>query len=102
MKSETFADRLMRLIKAKGFTVAEFTEKAAIYPKAPFRWKREGGYPDALEACRMAKLLGVSVEYLVTGNEALIPLEISEILERITGLAKNIEELSDLTPLQNQ
>jgi hypothetical protein len=54
--------------------------------------------PDVIEAYKIAKLLGVTVEYLLTGADPQgIPIEIFKIVEKMIELDKN--DLEDIITL---
>ena len=66
---ELFAERLERLIKEKGLTQVAVADSVGIRRPTISDWKKNGSYPTADVAVKIARLLGVSVEYLVTGEE---------------------------------
>lgn len=66
---ETFAERLERLIKEKKLTQISVADTIGIRRPTISDWKKNGSYPPADIAVKIAMLLGVSVEYLVTGQE---------------------------------
>ena len=66
---ELFAERLERLIKEKGLTQVAVADSVGIRRPTISDWKKNGSYPTADVAVKIARLLDVSVEYLVTGED---------------------------------
>lgn len=67
-KKELFYERLDRLMKEKNIQQKDLAEKCGISSNGISTWKATGSYPRADVAVKIAKVLGVSVEYLVTGK----------------------------------
>lgn len=67
MGSETFIERLERLMEDKGLQQKDLAEKAGISSNGISTWKITGTLPRADIAVKIARILGVTVEYLVTG-----------------------------------
>lgn len=67
MGSETFIERLERLMEDKGLQQKDLAEKAGISSNGISTWKTTGTLPRADVAVKIARILGVTVEYLVTG-----------------------------------
>ena len=67
-KKEQFSERLERLLKNKNMQKKELADKCGISSNGISTWKVTGSYPRADIAVKIAKVLGVSVEYLVTGK----------------------------------
>ena len=68
MGSETFIERLERLMEDKGLQQKDLAEKAGISSNGISTWKITGALPRADIAVKIADILGVTVEYLITGN----------------------------------
>lgn len=66
---ELFAERLERLIKEKKLTQTAVADSVGIRRPTISDWKKNGSYPTADVAVKIAKLLGVSTEYLITGQD---------------------------------
>lgn len=66
---ELFAERLERLIKERKLTQVAVADSVGIRRPTISDWKKNGSYPTADVAVKIAKLLNVSVEYLVTGED---------------------------------
>jgi transcriptional regulator with XRE-family HTH domain len=65
-----FWDRLDWLIKERGMTRREVTQRLGLGVSAVSVWKTRRTYPDADVAVGLARTLGVTVEYLVEGPSA--------------------------------
>lgn len=66
---ELFAERLERLIKEKKLTQTAVADSVGIRRPTISDWKKNGSYPTADVAVKIAKLLDVSTEYLITGQD---------------------------------
>ena len=67
-EKETFCGRLERIMKEKKILQKELAEKAGISNNGISTWKVTGVIPRADVAVKIATVLGVTVEYLVTGE----------------------------------
>lgn len=68
MGSETFIERLERLMEDKGLQQKDLAEQVGISSNGISTWKITGAFPRADIAVKIADILGVTVEYLVTGH----------------------------------
>lgn len=76
-----------------GITVQELADKSKISKRTIENYlSKRGSIPPADYACRMANVLGVSVEWLVTGNERKQSCENSEE-EKMRPLIKKLATL---------
>lgn len=75
---DNFFERVKNLLKDKNTTIKDFLETIEVNYDTYNGLRRYNNLPRADEAMKIAEALGVSVEYLVTGNEA----------HRINGLDK--------------
>ena len=67
--AEKFWERFDRERKAKGFSIKSITERLDLsYPLLITQRSRQI-YPSVTTACKIAKTLGTTVEYLTTGEE---------------------------------
>jgi len=57
-------------LKAKSLSQKELAEKIGLRRPSISDWKKNGTYPYADVAIEISRILGVSVEYLITGNDA--------------------------------
>jgi transcriptional regulator with XRE-family HTH domain len=58
-------EKLEAAIRAKGLTQSSFERAAMLSENRISKWKNNQGEPTASQALRMARMLGVSVEYLI-------------------------------------
>jgi transcriptional regulator with XRE-family HTH domain len=64
-----FGERLEILLKNKGITQKSLAEQLSIRRPLISEWKKNGSYPYADVAVRMANVLGTTVEYLIAGKD---------------------------------
>lgn len=65
---ESFTERLERLLKTSHMTQAFLADSIGLRRTTISDWKKNGSYPSADVAVKIAGVLGTSVEYLVTGE----------------------------------
>ena len=65
---ESFYRRLERLLKDKGISKKDLAEKCGISNNGISTWGVTGAVPRADVAVKIAGILGVSTEYLITGK----------------------------------
>lgn len=89
---EYFIDRLEKVLKDKGISKTELAEKNGIRRPTISDWKKNGAVPSGDVCLKIAKYLGVSAEWLISGEETkdYIPAE-----EK-----KRLSMLRELTPEQ--
>jgi SOS-response transcriptional repressor LexA len=101
-----FSERLKTLIKAKNTSQKAIAEYLCIRRPSISDWKHLETIPGADIAIKLAKYLGVSVEYLITGeDEAGLTLEQRNLLQNYDKLNKRDRQtVLDLieTMLKNQ
>ena len=68
MDSETFIERLERLMADRGLQQKDLAKKVGISSNGISTWKITGALPRADVAVKIADILGVTVEYLITGH----------------------------------
>lgn len=86
-----FYDRVKELAKSKGFLLTEFLQSLGINYDSYKSAKRLGYLPRADEALNIAKKLGTSVEYLVTGEHITSDKELRELKKQILNFAQSIQ-----------
>lgn len=92
--SEEFKANLRDQLSYLGMTVQDLAEKSKISKRTIENYlSKRGSIPPADYACRMADVLGVSVEWLVTGREQKFSRERSEEAE-LRPLVKRLLSLS--------
>ena len=84
----TFWERLESALNDNNCTMADLGRKIQLSPTVIFSWKTRGSIPRADIACKTAKALNTTVEYLIEGTET----------EIIDGKTKN----TFLVPVLNQ
>jgi SOS-response transcriptional repressor LexA len=88
-----FSERLEMLIKAKNTSQKAIAEYLGIRRPTISDWKGLGTIPGADTAARLAKYLGTTVEYLITGNPPRdIPPDIMDIARKIAALTPQDRE----------
>lgn len=90
IESKVFWKRLNSLIKKANTTQSELSVRCGLNPRRLQNLSAGNRLPDCREAVTIAKALGTSVEYLVTGNTE----EKRDNSESIELLKKVIENLS--------
>lgn len=92
---ELFIDRLEKVLGEKRITKAELAEKIGIRRPTLSEWKKNGAIPAGDVCVRIARYLGVDVEWLITGNErreAPAPQERNELLAGFETLTAEQQE----------
>lgn len=85
-------DRIKTLSKEKGLTIEDMLQNAdGISLNTYNGWKKRGVIPRGDLCCSIAKELGVSVEYLVRGEQADPPFS-----PRVMSIARACENASEL------
>jgi len=97
---ETFGKRLQRLCAKKGLSSADLARAVEVTPTAVWNWENDNTQPRYLTLMRIAEVLGVSPEYMETGEEdAEVPTTRSSsvvaLLEETRKLVARKLELSD-------
>ena len=70
MINKEFGVKVSSLRKARGLTQANLAEKLNISNKAISRWETGEGYPETTLLLPLAEALGVSVDYLLSSEDA--------------------------------
>ena len=73
---DAFWLRFQHLIRQNGYTQRTLSTALGLSPRSVETWKTQRQIPDAAQLCKLADLLGTSVEYLVTGKETDLPQEL--------------------------
>lgn len=91
----TFKDRLREEIEYKGMPIKEVSAAAGVNNNTFLSYIDSRGYlPNVETAVKIAKVLGVSVEYLVTGEDSEIQhdskyTDIQDIIKDLSNLDKS-------------
>lgn len=99
----TLFDRIKEIAKKRGYSIAEVERKANVSTNYMYQWKTRNPNPETLAA--VAKVLGVSVDYLLTGKEDNAVVsdnarpKVQKIARRATKL--NDQQLDQLDEVMN-
>jgi len=84
-----FGDNLKLELTSNGMLKKELAAKSGVHKRAIDTYVRsKSSMPPADTAVKIAKALGVTVEYLVTGEDPSVPKEVSIITRSILTLSK--------------
>ena len=78
----TIGKRIALLRKEKGLTQEELAQHMGVSPQAVSKWENDQTCPDISALPKLAKLLGVSVDELLSGKEELPAVRILPPAER--------------------
>ena len=67
-----FWDRMGKLLENKNLTIKDFSNLIEVNPSVVDSWKNRGVMPRADVACKAAKVLNTSVEYLISGDRSVL------------------------------
>jgi len=83
-----FRENLKQELNFSGMLVKELAAAAGVHKRAidTYLLSENASMPPADAAVRIAQTLGVSVEYLVTGSETSLPLDIRKIIRLLLQL----------------
>ena len=88
---ESLGIRIARLRKEKGFTQEEVATKFNITTQAVSKWENGASSPDIMILRDLSNLLGVSIDYLLYGEEEqIVRLEKKEINKMIAKTPSEI------------
>lgn len=65
---KSIGNRISHFRKEKGYTQEEMAEKLGVTPQAVSKWENDISYPDILLLPKIAEMLGVSVDELLSGE----------------------------------
>ena len=68
MNTLDFGKMVFKLRKSLGMTQDELAKKLNISDKAVSKWENGIGYPDITQLPSLAKIFGVSIDYLILGD----------------------------------
>ena len=78
----TIGKRIAHLRKEKGLTQDELAQHMGISPQAVSKWENDQTCPDISALPKLAGLLGVSVDELLSGKQELAPVRVLPPEER--------------------
>lgn len=84
-----FRDNLKQELNFNGMLVKELAKLSGVHKRAldSYLLRENQSMPPADNAVKIARALGVSVEYLVTGEEATLPADIRLLLRNLLRLS---------------
>jgi transcriptional regulator with XRE-family HTH domain len=85
-----FWSRVKRIIKKKNATQAKIAETCGFSLQTFHGWMYKGVWPTVFDAFRIARVLGVSLEYLMIGKD----IQEEEIETRIKNVRSLLEKAS--------
>ncbi|WP_080740893.1 helix-turn-helix domain-containing protein [Levilactobacillus brevis] len=93
----TLFDRIKKIAKDRGYSIAEVERRAGVSTNYMYQWKKRNPNPETLAS--VAKVLNVSVDYLLSGeeqkNETTKKVNIEELLDGTAMLTDRDGELTD-------
>lgn len=108
----TFGEKLKKARKESGLSQEQLSEKLVISRSAVAKWESDKGMPDIENLRAIAKLLNISLDYLLDENETVSLNELKEPINlddyKKTGKCRNkkdavvldkFSDASDITPL---
>jgi transcriptional regulator with XRE-family HTH domain len=91
-----FGENLKQELAYNGMLKKELSAVSGVHRRAIDTYVRtRASMPPADTAVKIAKALGVTVEYLVTGEDPSIPKEVNKITRSILNLNKRDRKLID-------
>ena len=88
-----FWKRIKILLKDKNINQQNLAASLDIPSDTFSKWIQKDRLPDAEQTYKIANALGVSVEYLVTGNQSANKEKIDRIVESLTSTIEDIKNL---------
>ena len=90
-----FGDRVEQLLNEQGIKPGDFYKDIGIVPQAFYDWKKKDQIPYTTTALKVARYFGVTVEWLVTGEEDTPEQKRNkELHERLQQIAAYAAELA--------
>lgn len=86
---DNFGYRVERLLKDQNLTSNDLCDAVGIIRQSYYDWRRRDSIPNCYTAYKVAKFLGVSVEYLLTGDTTIA----SDL--KVIELQKQLNEIRD-------
>lgn len=85
--NETIGNRIAKFRKAKGFTQEELASRLDVSSQAVSKWENDQSCPDISLLPQLSKILGVTVDELLTGSNdevKLLPVSERKSLDELT------------------
>lgn len=86
-----FVDRLERLLKENHLSQSALADVVQIRRPTISDWKKNGSFPTADVAVRIAKALHTTVEYLVTGEQDDSEAKLNELKKKVLEFAQSVQ-----------
>lgn len=102
LERKKVTERLKKLIEKKGITRKELEEKTGIKKTAIHNYLVENKLPGTEAIYKLAQILGVSINYLLTGETTELNEKEKKLLEDYRNSPKNIQEIVDKTLALNK
>lgn len=102
LERKNVTERIKKLIEKKGITRKELEEKTGIKKTAIHNYLVENKLPGTEALYKIAQVLGVSIEYLLTGETTELNEKEKKLLEDYRNSPKNIQEIVDKTLALNK
>ena len=95
-----FGIRIEHIMIDKGIKTAQLCEVVGINKQQYYDWKKKGTIPNAMTAYKVAKFLGTTVEYLLTGdNESPLQEKVDDLQKRLIQINSIVSQLLKRQPL---
>ena len=89
-----FGENLKQELIYSGIVKKELAALSGVHKRAIDTYVRSNSsMPPADAAVKIAKALGVTVEYLVTGEDSSVPVEVSRLTRSILNLSKRDQKI---------
>ena len=89
-----FGENLKQELIYSGMVKKELAALSGVHKRAIDTYVRSNSsMPPADTAVKIAKVLGVTVEYLVTGEDSSVPSEVSRLTRSILSLSKRDQNI---------
>lgn len=85
----TLFDRIKEIAKKRGYSIAEIEREAGVSTNYMYQWKKRNPNPETLES--VAKILGVSIDYLLNNNEATEQTQENDTIDLENFLKGNLK-----------
>jgi transcriptional regulator with XRE-family HTH domain len=92
MEAEFLWNNVKRLIREQGTTQEKLAEKCDINFRTLQNQISRNIMPDSVETYKIAQALNTTVEYLLTGNDAIKP-DLKPLIKQIRDIADKLDKL---------
>lgn len=100
---ETLGERIARLRKEMSFTQDDIAKKFNISTQAVSKWEKDASSPDISILSDLSKMLGVSIEYLLNGEEEQLvrieKIDINKMILKIKVLSTDGDKVNVNLPM---